>query len=339
MEGLVDRFISELRRGDPKSRETARDLYGALLQPVAEWQRARRVFIVPDGKLHLLPFDAVLNLNARQPATVSTVPSANVLFLLRTRSRPVGVDRPLLAVGGIPYDRMSAGKPPATDASRSNDVRGVYDASYPSNLAVLPSAEAEVLEAARLLGPSSVVLPRDQATEAGLRGQDLQSFGMLHFAAHAFAEPKFPERAAIVLMNDATGGDDGLLQAREIGLLRLNAGAVVLSACDTSVGPTLGQEGVLNIARAFLLAGAQSVVTMLWTVSDATSTALMRHFYENVAAGEDVAQALMRSKETVIERFGPAALPTVAAFQIVGGGDYRVTSKTTQRGTNAQATR
>ena len=107
-----------------------------------------------------------------------------------------------------------------------------------------------------------------------------------------------------MLLNDAAAGDDGLLQPREIGQFRLKAGVVVLSACDTAVGPTLGQEGVLNIARAFLLAGAKSVIMTLWPVSDATSTAVMRRFYENLAAGQDVAQALTRSKAAVIEQFG-----------------------------------
>ena len=82
----------------------------------------------------------------------------------------------------------------------------------------------------------------------------------------------------------------------------------MLSACDTAVGPIVGQEGVLNIARAFLLAGAHSVITTLWAVSDATSTALMRRFYENITAGQDIAEALMRSKAAVIEQFGPEAL-------------------------------
>ena len=116
----------------------------------------------------------------------------------------------------------------------------------------------------------------------------------------------------------------GEVQPREIGQFRLNAGVVVLSACDTAVGPTLGQEGVLNIARAFLLAGARSVITTLWAVSDATSTAVMRRFYENLAAGQDIAEALTRGKAAVIEQFGSDALATVAAFQIIGIGDHRI---------------
>jgi CHAT domain-containing protein len=191
-------------------------------------------------------------------------------------------------------------------------------------LPVLPTAEDEVVAAARFLGPTSAVLTGENATESAVKAQKLGDFDVLHFAVHAFADPKFPERAALVLLNDPAGEDDGLLQPREIGQFRLNAGVVVLSACDTAVGPTLGQEGVLNIARAFLLAGARSVITTLWAVSDATSTAVMRRFYENLAAGESVATALTRSKATVLEQFGDDARSTVAAFQLIGVGDHRV---------------
>ena len=64
----------------------------------------------------------------------------------------------------------------------------------------------------------------------------------------------------------------------------------MLSACDTAVGPTRGQEGVLNIARAFLLPGARSVITTLRAVSDATSTAVMRGpAFENARCLADAA--------------------------------------------------
>lgn len=323
IEELVDRFSQDLQTATGDAPRAAAGLFDAVLKPIADWQRAQRVFIVPDGKLHMLPFDTLMRLNAIQSRIVSIVPSAGVFFMLRSRAPASTPVHPLLAVGGVPYDRMFATKS-AVVAIRSSETRGVLDATYPSQLSVLPTAQGEVMTAARLLGPRSVVLTGDRATESTLKVQKLGEFEMLHFAVHAFADPKFPQRAALVLLNDPASGEDGLLQPREIGRFRLNAGAVVLSACDTAIGPTLGQEGVLNLARAFLLAGARSVVTTLWTVSDATSTALMRRFYENIAAGHDVAEALTLSKAAVLEQFGSEALGTVAAFQIVGIGDHRV---------------
>lgn len=323
IEPLAERFTNELRnsRSQPAA---AKELYDAILAPIAELQVAQRLFIVPDGRLHLLAFDALLDQQGPNSQIVSSVPSANVFVLLRTRRPATKPQRALMGVGGVPYDRMfGSGKPPAT-STRSGDTRGLSDAPYPTQLAVLPTAQGEVLTAARVLGPTSAVLTGDQATESAVKTQPLGDFDVFHFAVHAFADPKFPERAALVLLNDPATGDDGLLQPREIGQFRLNAGVVVLSACDTAVGPTLGQEGVLNIARAFLLAGARSVITTLWAVSDATSTAVMRRFYETLATGEDVAGALARAKAAVIEQFGADARATTAAFQIVGVGDHRV---------------
>ncbi len=132
--------------------------------------------------------------------------------------------------------------------------------------------------AASILGPGSVVFVGDAATETALKHEDLSRYEVLHLAAHGFADQKFPERAAIVLLSDPGAGEDGLVQPREIANFGLGARLVVLSACETAVGATIGQEGVLNIARAFLVGGAGSVMMTLWPVSDATSAALMRQF-------------------------------------------------------------
>jgi len=81
---------------------------------------------------------------------------------------------------------------------------------------------------------------------------------------------------------------------------------------------------VLNVARAFLVGGASSVMMTLWPVSDATSAALMRQFYEHLVNGDDVSESLRASKRAVFERFGPESVATIAAFQIVGDGAQRL---------------
>ncbi|MGH9163062.1 MAG: CHAT domain-containing protein [Vicinamibacteraceae bacterium] len=322
---LVDRFVEGVRTKNADRSSQAAALADTVLKPVAGWQTAERLYVVPDGRLHLLPFQMLVTETAVKPPIVSSVPSANVFALLRSARPTATPERAFMGIGGVPYDRMCASAKTGTGTSRSDETRGLFDAPYPTELPVLPTAQREVLAAASLLGSTSVVLTGDQATESAVKAQRLDGFEVLHFAVHAFADPKFPERAALVLLNDPATGDDGLLQPREIGQLRVNAGVVVLSACDTAVGPTLGQEGVLNLARAFLIAGAKSVITTLWAVSDATSTAVMRRFYENIAAGMDVAEALARSKAAVLEQLGTDALSTVAAFQVVGLGDHRLT--------------
>ena len=146
----------------------------------------------------------------------------------------------------------------------------------------------------------------DAATETALKRENLSRYEVLHLAAHGFADQKLPERAAIVLLSDPSAGEDGLLQPREIANYGLAARLVVLSACETAVGPTIGQEGVLNVARAFLVGGASSVMMTLWPVSDATSAALMRQFYEHLAQGDDVAEErCARVNARRRRRFGP----------------------------------
>jgi hypothetical protein len=65
--------------------EASRALYDELLRSTLEHRAATRLFVAPDGKLHLLPFDALLRLQSAAPRVVATVPSAGVLSLLRTR--------------------------------------------------------------------------------------------------------------------------------------------------------------------------------------------------------------------------------------------------------------
>ena len=62
---------------------------------------------------------------------------------------------------------------------------------------------------------------------------------------------------------------------REVRDLSLNADLVTLSACDTGVGPLEGEEGIANLVRAFLFAGAKSVVASLWTANDPSTRTLM----------------------------------------------------------------
>jgi CHAT domain len=85
-----------------------------------------------------------------------------------------------------------------------------------------------------------------------------------HIAAHGIASAKFPGRAALVLGNDPKSGEHGLLQVREIRDLNLAADLVTLPAYDTGVGALEGEEGIANRVRAFLFAGAKSVVASLW---------------------------------------------------------------------------
>lgn len=320
IEPLVAAFRREVqdgRVGVESAERTA--LRGAIIEPLnLPAGMASDVVVVPDGVLNSIPFEVLLASEANPAPSVTLAPSATVLALMRSRTSQGTADRPVLAVGGVPYERIAGVK-----ASSTAPV-GIYDAAAPPSLPSLPGSADEARTVAGLFGPSSMVLLGDSATEAALKRQPLERYEILHLAAHGFADTKFPERAALVLLGDGQAGEDGLLQPREIARYNLRARLVVLSACDTAVGPTLGQEGVVNLARAFLVAGARAVMTSLWPVDDTLSSALMRAFYGHLARGETLTEALRRAKSELGQQFGAKALATFGAFQLVGDGSQRL---------------
>jgi CHAT domain-containing protein len=88
-------------------------------------------------------------------------------------------------------------------------------------------------------------------------------------------------------------GDDGILTALEVSGLDLRATElVVLSACETALGRVAVGQGVYGLRRAFVLAGAKSLVMSLWQVNDKITRDLMERFYRAHASGRAPAEAL-----------------------------------------------
>jgi CHAT domain-containing protein len=310
IEARVHDYLKSVKAKMPET-EDARGLYDALLGPMGVTQY-RNLLIVSDGQLHLLPFDALREPSGRFVVEVQNViygPSATSLFLLA--QHPAQATTPanaLLAVGGIPYS--------ASHVDRSVISRGGDHGRF----ADLPSSGDEVeIARAAFTSRKSAALTGVAATETAFKAEDLSNYRVLHLAVHAFADPVFPERAALVLLSDRLAGEDGYLQASEVVQLRLNADLVVLSACDTAVGPLQGQEGIANLSRAFLLAGARTVVSTLWEVNDASSLFLMKHFYTHLVENQPAASALTAAKRDMLRTFGRKTPPYQwAGFTIEG---------------------
>ena len=113
----------------------------------------------------------------------------------------------------------------------------------------LPSSADEVrIAEAAFPRRRSICLLGTSATEAAFKAASLNEYRVIHLAVHGFADSTFPDRAALVLLSDPAAGEDGFLQASEIVQLRFDADLVVLSACDTAVGPLQGQEGIANLS-------------------------------------------------------------------------------------------
>src|SRR5262249_51446372 len=114
--------------------------------------------------------------------------------------------------------------------------------------------------------------------------------------------------------------------AEEIALLNLHGTElVVLSACQTGLGDIKTGEGVYGLRRAFILAGAQTLVTSLFEVPDAETRELMKRFYTTLHAGRGKLQSLHTARRSLIDerrKSHGAAHPFFwASFVLVGNAD------------------
>jgi CHAT domain-containing protein len=341
---LATQFLEQIKAKKDANQGLNDALYSMLVLPVPEVRSKARLVIVPDGNLHALAFDSLRDSQSQYLGDrhiLTYAPSATALYLLRTIAPERRATLPLLAVGGPGpdgADRIAT----ETRRARVSDkpvTRGIFDLSG-ADMKPLPWVADEVQSVAAIGGKGSVILLGVGATEAAFKAQPLDRFRTLHLALHGIADTKLPDRSALVLGSDSKAGEDGLLQAREISRLRLNADLVTLSACDTGIGRLQGQEGMANLVRAFLFAGSRSVVAALWEVDDTFTASLMKRFYANLALGEDVGQALQHARREVRERFGGDAVPYYwAPFTVVGDGSRRVTFGVPSRKPNPQIRR
>lgn len=118
----------------------------------------------------------------------------------------------------------------------------------------------------------------------------------MHFAAHGIIDEAYPARSGIVLSAEQDSKEDGVLQTSEVMRLKLNADLVTLSACRSGLGKLLNGERVIGLTRAFLYAGADSVVMSLWNVNDVATASLMKSFYKTLQQGKSKDEALRQAK-------------------------------------------
>ena len=137
-------------------------------------------------------------------------------------------------------------------------------------------------------------------TQLGLDMAGSTAANSLGRLAHAMENPLLRSGLALAGANTWLSrkqlpeeAEDGLLTAEDVsGLDLLGTELVVLSACDTGLGAVHAGEGVFGLRRAFVLAGAQTLVMSLWKVPDRETQQLMVDFYGRILSGEPRAAAL-----------------------------------------------
>lgn len=183
-------------------------------------------------------------------------------------------------------------------------------------------------------GGSAVRTDAQFSDSALLADNDLDQYRVVHFATHGLVtapRPDCPARPALVT-SFGDIGSDGLLSFREIFDLRLNADLVILSACDTAgmatvaasreAGVTTGGNYALDgLVRAFVGAGARSVIASHWPVpDDFDATKRLIGGVIDSTAGQELAAALEGAQEKLMDDPNTSHPFYWAAFVIVGDG-------------------
>ncbi len=252
------------------ARAILQKLYGLLVAPLeddlAGWER---LIIVPHGPLHYLPFQALYDGDEYllQRYEIGYLPGASFLRYAHDA---------------------------AQELARQEKTAATTVAIGHSQRAQLPYTIQEARGVARLWQGETLL--ESEATLPVLK-ELASEVNVLHVAAHGDFRPDNPLFSGIAL-------DDGWLTTLDIFNLRLQASLVTLSACQTGRNVVAGGDELLGLMRAFLYAGAASLVLSLWTVEDRSTAQLMASFYEYLLQGKGKAAALRAAQNDFIADAG-----------------------------------
>jgi len=254
-------------------------------------------------------------------------PSASVLALIRRDSRraapgtvaviadPVFSNRDERVHSGVKIDTaMNAVSLEDTVYLKSfrdaGDI-GSVDGSLRLVRLTYSRKEAEAIVAVAAPGSSLSALDFD-ASRATALSEELRQFKIVHLATHGILDSANPELSGLVfsLVDKEGKPTRGFLRLGDIYNLNLPADLVVLSACETAIGPEFKSEGLTGLTRGFMYAGAARVVASLWKVDDAATAELMKRFYTYMLDQKlPAAEALRRAQldiSTLKEEWRPS---------------------------------
>ena len=197
------------------------------------------------------------------------------------------------------------------------------------SLGKLPFATEEAEWVSYILGCRATL--HEQATRSVVMMM-VAGARMIHIATHGSAVSGFLAFASL----DSGGSSDPvdeksvLIYPEDIEKMAMNPALVVLSSCDSGRG-TVKADGVLGMARAFILAGAQAVMTTLWRVPDESAAVFMKFFYQYLVEGHPSSAALQKAMLSVRSFVKYSAFVHWSGYQlsgrevrvVMGGGDER----------------
>jgi CHAT domain-containing protein len=314
IETQVRAAIAAIRDGRPDANEISAALYRMLFGPLdPRFQRAEHWLLASDDALFDAPISALVETLQPRPVyvaerhTVELIPG--VAAWLDSAARPEPRLSPVfLGLGDPIYNHA--------------DTRLAAVSHHQKDALALPrlvGSGAEIDACARAWEGPSVLLRGKDASREKLAEELRRHPAAVHLAVH-FLESAARAHYGLIALSFSAGGDTELLTPAEISRWRIQTGLVVLSGCHSAAGAALPGTGVPGLTRAWLAAGAQSVVGSLWDTKD-DDGALFSVLYHNLhSAGRlDASNALREAQLAMIHADGSQSRPAYwGAYFVVG---------------------
>lgn len=263
------------------------ELFETILAPATPISTSR-LLVIPDGPLGILPFSMLLSSLPKEEALVKDWPftiknfsfsHAYALDLLLNPEEKVVTNYKEEILAFAPDFSMSL--------LRGNQTRA--EGQLTDNKAEVSYIKDRFSTTAFLGSEARLPVFRENVSD----------FAVLHLATHAVANTAYGDYSYLVFSETDTS--DHRLNVGELYTMDIPADLVVLSACETGLGEWQRGEGVIGLERAFSYAGAKSLVTTHWKVSDKASANLMGYFYDELAKGLPKDQALQNAQLSFIK--------------------------------------
>ena len=270
-----------------------------IISPISDLIEDGELVVVPDGPLCLAPFAAFLDSESKylsESMRIRILPSLMCMKLINASPKEYHNKSGALLVG---------------DPCLKDFTTLLGENRYPP----LPCAKKEVEMIGAMLGIHP--LTGKEATKAEVLKR-IGSVALVHIAAHGKIETgeialaPNPERKYV-----RPEEQDFRLTISDVQAAKLRAKLVVLSCCHSAQGK-VSSEGVVGIARAFLGAGARSVLVALWSIDDEATMEFMRSFYQHLKDGNSASVSLNRAMKCLRESEDFNAPRFWAPFVLIG---------------------
>ena len=270
-----------------------------IISPISNFIEDGELVVVPDGPLCLAPFAAFLNSESKylsESVRLRFLPSLMCMKLINDSPEDYHQKSGALLVG---------------DPNLEEITTLLGEDKFSS----LPFAKKEVEMIGAMLGIQP--LTGKAATKAEVLKR-IGSVALVHIAAHGkidngeIALAPNPERKY-----RRPEEPDFMLTISDVQAAKLRAKLVVLSCAHSAQGK-VSSEGVVGIARAFLGAGARSVLVALWSIDDEATMEFMRSFYQHLKDGNSASVSLNRAMKCLRESQKFNAPRFWAPFVLIG---------------------